>query len=271
MNNTTKNSLFSMLFLSAMACGGASTSNTELASSNPQPTEKVVNEALPDAAGIISRYIEVTGGEAAYAAIKNFKVTGTFALPAQKIEGALTIVGADGGRMVFSVDIPGIGTERSGSDGTTVWAMSAMTGSRILEGTERERMLRDADLQKELNWKTYYKSATTTKLDEVDGNAAYVVDMVDNYDVVETRYYDKESGLLVRTAGKVKSQMGEMMTDSRLTDYQQFAGVLMPKTVEVSMMGMKQVVTIKSVEMNVEFGGDEFALPDDIKALSQNK
>ncbi|MBL4635287.1 MAG: hypothetical protein JKY56_15605, partial [Kofleriaceae bacterium] len=72
-------------------------------------------------------------------------------------------------------------------------------------------------------------------------------------------------------AGKVQSQMGEMMTDSRFTDYQKFAGVLMPKTVEVSMMGMKQVVTIKSVEMNIEFGGDEFALPDDIKALSQNK
>ena len=266
-----KTTIFSMLFLSAMACGGASTSNTETAASGPQPVEKVVAEALPDAASIIARYIEVTGGETAYGAMKNYKVSGTFALPAQKIEGVLTIVGAGGGRMNFSVEIPGIGTERAGSDGTTVWAMSAMTGSRILEGTERERMLRDADLQKELNWKTYYKSATTTKLEELDGKAAFLVEMVDNYDVVENRYYEKESGLLVRTSGKVQSQMGEMMTDTRLTDYQKFAGVLMPKTVEVSMMGMKQVVTISSVEMNIEFGGDEFALPADIKALSQNK
>ena len=265
MSNTTNNILLSLLLMATAACSSGSSNKAE--SATPAVTATPAGESLPRAQEILERAIEVTGGRAAYEAVKSYKILGEFLIPAQKMEGALTIVGASGARMVFEVQIPGIGTERSGSDGTTVWSMSAMTGARVLEGPERERTLRDADLLKDLHWADHYKSATTTGIEDVNGKPAFTVEMVDNSDVAETRFYDKESGLLVRQTGIVKSQMGEMKNEMHMLDYKEFGGMLMPSRVEVHVMGMKQVMTTTSVEVNIEISDETFALPEEIKKL----
>ncbi|MCP4443978.1 MAG: hypothetical protein GY811_01350 [Myxococcales bacterium] len=269
MSNTKNNIILPLLFATAAACGGSgSTTKAESTNALAQP-EAAATEALPKAEEILERAIEESGGRAAYAAVKSFNVSGTFAIPAQKMQGALSILGASGGRLRFELEIPGMGTERSGSDGSTVWSMSAMTGSRILEGAERERMLRDADLLKELKWREYYKSANTTGVEDVEGKPAFTVEMVDNVDLSETRFYDKESGLLVRQTGIVKTQMGEMKNDMHFRDYMDFDGMLMPSVVEIEVMGMTQVMTTTSIEINVETTDESFALPEEIKKLAE--
>ena len=269
MSNAKHNTLLALLLLASAACGGGSSNKADTtAVATPTETAVPVEQELPTADTILSRAIEVTGGTAAYEAVKSYKIVGTLSIPAQKIEGAMKVVGASGNRLVLEVVIPGIGTERSGSDGTTVWSMSAMTGSRILEGSERDRTLRDADLLKDLNWKTYYKSATTTGVDDVDGKPAYTVEMVDQYDASETRYYDQESGLLVKQQGVVESQMGKMNTSTSLKNYEEFGGLRMPSVVEVEVMGMKQIMTTTSIEINPAIEEGTFALPKDIQQLA---
>ncbi len=264
----TKTTLLSFLLFSGLACGGGSATKAESTAVAAQPDVSAPAEVqLPTAEEILTRSIEVTGGQAAYEAITSFAVVGSFSIPAQKIEGGLKLSGKPGGKMVLELEIPGIGTERSGSDGTTVWSMSAMTGSRVLEGAERDTMLRDADLLKELNWRKYYKSATTTGMGEVDGKPAYIVEMVDMHDTKETRYYDKESGFLVRQSGIVKNQMGEMKSNTLLKQYETFGDFLMPRVIEVQVMGMKQIMTTKTIEFNTALADDLFALPEDIKKL----
>lgn len=263
----TKTSVFFSILLALAAACGSGSSNQVDTNSAVSNAEASTEAALPKAEEILDGSIEAAGGKAAYESVKSFKVVGDFAIPAQKIQGAMRLIGAEGGKLVLEVEIPGIGTERSGSDGTTVWSMSNMTGSRVLEGPERERMLRDADLLKELHWRDYYKSATTTGVEDVEGKAAYMVEMVDNADVKETRFYDKESGLLVRQTGIVKSQMGEIKNDMHLRDYKEFGGMLLPSVVEVEAMGMKQVMTTTAVEVNPTLDDTTFALPDEIQKL----
>ena len=41
----------------------------------------------------------------------------------------------------------------------------------------------------------------------------------------------------------------------------------MAGTIDVEVMGMKQIMTTTSVEVNVEVAADTFALPDEIKKL----
>lgn len=264
----TKTTLLSFFLLGGLACGGGSATKAESAAVAAQPDVSSPAKApLPTAQEILARSIEVTGGTAAYQGITSFAVVGSFAIPAQKIEGGLKLSGQPGGKLALELEIPGIGTERSGSDGTTVWSMSAMTGSRVLEGAERDTMLRDADLLKELNWRKYYKSATTTGMGEVDGKPVYLVEMVDMHDTKETRSYDKESGFLVSQSGIVKSQMGEMKSTTLLKQYEKFGDFLMPRVIEVDVMGMKQVMTTKTIEFNITLADDLFALPEDIKKL----
>lgn len=258
-----------LLFLIASACGSGSSNKGDTTTAKQPVTVATETPAqeLPTAEEILARSIEVSGGEDALRAITSFRMTGTMSLPAQKISGEVNVVGAAGGRLALLMKIPGIGTERSGSDGTTVWSMSDTTGSRILTGAERERMLRDSDLLKELNWKQYYKSAETIGTEDVDGKTAYTVKMVDNTDIAETRFYDKESGLLVRQTGIVKNQMGEMKTDMHMRDFKTMGGILMAGTVEVEVMGMKQLMTTTSVEVNAEVTDETFALPAEVKEL----
>ncbi len=262
----TKTTLLSFFLFSGLACGGGSTNKAESTAAQPEVSQPAEAQ-LPGAEEILARSIEVTGGTAAYKAITSFAVVGSFAIPAQKIEGGLKLSGQPGGKLILELEIPGIGTERSGSDGTTVWSMSAMTGSRVLEGAERDTVLRDADLLKELNWRKYYKSATTTGMGEVDGKPVYLVEMVDMHDTKETRSYDKESGFLVQQSGLVKSQMGEMKSSTLLKQYEKFGDFLMPRVIEVDVMGMKQVMTTKTIEFNTALAADLFALPEDIQKL----
>jgi hypothetical protein len=269
MSNKKNTFLLSLLVLAASACSSGSSNKGETTTATQTESIAAVApaEALPSAEEILKRSIEASGGEEVLRAITSFRMTGTMSIPAQKISGELDVVGATGGRLVTNVKIPGIGTERGGSDGTTVWSMSAMTGSRVLTGAERERTLRDADLLKELNWKQYYKSAETTGTEDVDGKTAFTVKMVDNTDIAEIRFYDQESGLLVRQTGIIKSQMGEMKSDMHFRDFKTMGGILMAATVEAEMMGMKQIMTTTSVEVNAEVTDETFALPEEIKQL----
>ena len=271
MTNQKNTLLLSFLVFAAAACSSGSSNKGETTTVTQVDNvgAEAPAEALPKAEEILAKSIEASGGEALLRGITSFRMKGTMSIPAQKISGEMEVVGASGNRLVVNVVIPGIGTERSGSDGTTVWSMSAMTGSRILTDEERERTLRDADLLKELNWKQYYKSATTTGAEEVDGKSAYIVTMVDNTDVAETRFYDKESGLLVRQTGVVKSQMGEMKTDMHFRNFKEIGGILMAETIEVEMMGMKQIMTTTGIEVNPEVSDETFALPAEIKALTE--
>lgn len=260
--------LLSLLVLSA--CGSSNTAAPAAAVPSTDTAENssiAPTEALPIAESILDRALEVTGGADAYAAVKTYKISGTFEIPAQKIVAQLTIVAREGHQFAMDIVIPGLGTERSGADGTTVWASSAMTGSRILAGPERERSIRDADLLRDLNWKDYYKSATTTGLEDLAGKPTFVVAMVDTSGVAETRYYDKESGFLVRQTGVLKTQMGEMKTDSHFSNYKELGGLIMPLSVRMEVMGTEQLLTISAAEVNPAVSDDAFALPAEIQSL----
>ncbi len=269
MKPTSRNLLLSLLLLGA--CGSSSKPDTASAVAPEAASAEPAAAELPSAESILDRALEASGGADSFAAVKSFKLMGNFEIPAQKIAGTLEILGAEGRRFAMGITIPGIGVERSGSDGTTVWSMSAMTGARILTGPERDRVVRDADLLRDLNWKTYYKSAKTTGTEDVDGAATYVVEMVDTLDTSEARYYSKDTGHLVRQTGTVKSQMGEMKSTSTFSNYKELGGLTMPATVQVEVMGMKQVLTLTGAEVNGEMPADAFALPADIAALSPAK
>ena len=85
----------------------------------------------------------------------------------------------------------------------------------------------------------------------------------------ETRYYDKTSGLLVRTSMIMKTEMGEIPAESSVSDYRKVDGVLMPFLVKQKVLGQEFTVTLQSVKNNVEIPKERFALPEDVKALAE--
>ncbi len=80
-------------------------------------------------------------------------------------------------------------------------------------------------------------------------------------------FFDKESGLLVRTEGVMESAMGAVPYVSSLSDYRRTGDVLLAWRIEVEIMGQQRVITTTGVEQNVEMPEGIFDIPDDIEAL----
>jgi hypothetical protein len=87
---------------------------------------------LPKGEALLDKYIEVTGGKAAYEKIHSTIATGTMEMSAAMgLKGKLTIYQAEPARMMTEITIEGIGTIQEGSDGTVAWTLSAMQGARL--------------------------------------------------------------------------------------------------------------------------------------------
>src|SRR5271154_6347012 len=108
---------------------------------------------LPAGEQILQRFVDATGGAAAYDAVKNSVATGTFSIAAAGIKGPITIYSAFPDKTYALVEIPGVGKMEEGSDGKIAWENSAMQGPRIKIGDEAAAAIRDGALDAHTNWK----------------------------------------------------------------------------------------------------------------------
>src|SRR5262245_53609171 len=88
---------------------------------------------LPDAKQIVERSIQATGGAAVIRKHNNIHMTGKFEVPASAISGTIESWNADT-RIVSVLEIPAIGSVRSGYDGQTAWQIHPMMGASLMTG-----------------------------------------------------------------------------------------------------------------------------------------
>jgi len=73
---------------------------------------------LPKAENILDKYIEVTGGKAAYQKHHSEIQKGSFELAAMGLKGSLVSYRAEPNKSLTEIDLGSIGKMRDGSDGT---------------------------------------------------------------------------------------------------------------------------------------------------------
>ncbi len=226
-------------------------------------------EPLPKAEEILDKFVEVTGGKAAYEKVHNEKSTGTFEFVGKGVKGTLTIYRAEPNKMYTRVDLENIGAIEDGTDGETAWMLNVMQGPRIKEGEERAVSLRQATLREPLLWRKLYKSAETAGVENVDGAACYKVVLTPNEGKPETQYYDKKNNLLVKMTMTVVNQMGEIPTETVVSDYKEQNGLQSPRKMHQKALGQEFEITIGQIDYNIDMPKDRFDLPDEIKALAK--
>ena len=210
-------------------------------------------------------------GTAAYEKIHSRIVTGHMEMPDMGLKGTVVITQESPNLGNVTTDLQGIGIIEQGSNGQIVWEKSAMTGPRILDGQERAVMLRSMTINSELHPETYYSKIQCVGVEGIDGKPAYKVELEGNDGAKETRYYDKESGLLVKTSQTLHLQMGDITADSTAGEYREVDGIKMPFSSTQEMMKRKVIMTIDKVEQNVDIPPEKLALPPDVKALAQKR
>jgi len=224
-------------------------------------------EKLPKAEQILDKYVEVTGGKAAYEKLNNHIIKGTFEFVGMGIKANMTIYNAKPDKVYVLLESEAIGRIEEGTNGEVVWEISAMTGPRIKEGQERIDALRDATFNSELHWRKLYKKVECVGMETVDDKPCYKVVMTPNEGKPQTSYFDKESNLLVRDDAIIDTPMGSIPIESYPSDYKKVDGILMPHKASIKVMGQERLLIIESVEHNVKMPADRFKLPDDIQTL----
>ncbi|HTS31198.1 MAG TPA: DUF620 domain-containing protein [Bryobacteraceae bacterium] len=224
-------------------------------------------DELPKAEAILDRYIEVTGGKAAYAKVHTETSTGAMELPAMGIKGKVTSYHAEPDLTLVEINIDGMGKMVDGSNGQVAWSMNAMQGPRIKEGPEKAEALLHAQFNGDLRWRDLYSRVETTGVESVDGKDCYKVVLTPKAGNPITKWYDKDSGLLLKMRIKANSPMGEIESDSMLSDYRKEGDILMAHKVVQHVATLETSMTIDSMRYNAEIPKEKFDLPDEIKAL----
>ena len=190
-------------------------------------------QALPDAATILDRYVEVTGGHAAYEMHRTEILTGVIEFPAQGLKGKLArYVAPD--QEYSSVDLEGIGSIEAGISGGVAWEKSVLLGPRIKEGEEKDQAIRDAYFDAPIYWRQIYSKASTAGIKNINGEDCYEVVLTPATGKPERQFYSQKTGLLVRTTAVAAQPDGRCRRGSGRHRLQKFRGRLDPHAVQAT-------------------------------------
>ncbi len=233
------------------------------------PTTQAAGKDLPEGRAVLDAFVEATGGKTMLTKIKSTMTKAEMEMPALGVKADLTITQIAPNRSYFIANMPGIGEVVRYTDGksATAWETHPLMGARLIEGEELTAALRDADLLAPLHPEKYYKSIECVGEVAIDGRPCYQVESTLNDGGVETTYYDKDSKLLVRVERSEKTPMGDVKTLVDMTDYRDVGGMKFPHKSTLDFMNQKQVITVKSIELDGPIDESAFAPPPEIKEL----
>ena len=226
---------------------------------------------LPTGEAIIKQYIEATGGKAARKSIHNRVTKGRFEIVGMGIEAPVTTYAAAPDKSYFLMESPSMGKYESGFDGEVAWEINTMQGARIKKGEERALAVREGTFYAELHWRELYEKAECVGVESVNDRPCYKVVMTPKEGKPETRYYDKETHLLVKLTMTAPTPMGDIPVEATPGDYKEVDGILIPHRAESMVFGQKRILVSESIEHNVEMPADRFELPEGVKVLLKKK
>lgn len=221
----------------------------------------------PTAEQILDRYVEVTGGEAAYEALTTQRMSATLEVVGTDLKGRFESLRKAPGRFLRKESMGSTGETVRATDGATAWEISPIFGARLLEGVEQAQFVREAVFNGSAKWRDLYLSVERTGEQEIDGEVCHVVVQTPEAGGPETIWYGKESGLMRQAAMTAETSIGPLEVELTLDDYKEFDGVKLPTTIRMTIMDTEIRTIVQEVEHNVEIPDATFAPPESVQAL----
>jgi hypothetical protein len=216
---------------------------------------------LPKADTVMDQFVEATGGKAAYEKLKNRVSTGTIEVSGANVKGTVKATEAAPNKVLVVMNVGPVGESKQGTDGKEAWESSTINGERELSGEEKDTFIREADFYKEIRWKDLYEKVECTGTEDVEGKPAYKVVLTPKSGKPKTQFFDKTTHLLVKQATIVNSPMGEIPSETFLSDYKEVDGVKIPFTITQKVLTQQIVMKMTEVKHNVDLPADTFKRP----------
>jgi len=241
------------LGLALSLCARAQTS----APTAPRP---LVAATTPTADQILDRYIQATGGRAAWQKVLSRVSKGTIEVPSMNLSGTIEIYEKAPDRFLSIIRVAGA-SFRHGFDGTTGWTDDPQNGAREQTGVELDETRREADFYYPLELKKLYVKLTVAGTEKIGDRTAYVLEAEVPEGDPDKLYFDAMTGLPLRTVSHRHSPDG--VTDLRedFEDFRDVDGIKMAFVIHE--VAGESVITVKLDEMhhNVSLDDEQFAKP----------
>jgi hypothetical protein len=186
---------------------------------------------------------------------------------AMGLKGKVTTYSAEPDKKYSEVVLEGMGKMQEGVSDGVAWSLSSMQGPHLKDGDEKAETLLQSKFNSDLNWRDQFKTAETVALETVEGKDCYKVVLTPKTGSPSTRWFDKDTSLLVKMTVIAKSPMGEVQSDSIVSDYRKEGDVLVPHKILSKVATMELQMTVESVQHNPEIPKETFAVPAEVQAL----
>ncbi len=225
----------------------------------------------PSAEDILDKYIQVTGGKAAYRSLHNILSRGTFYVTGTTAKGSYAAYEAEPNKTRTIYDFEGGEKDEQGTLGDLAWERSATGGWRILEGEERSITMREATFNSMLNWRSLYRKVENAGTETINDRACYKIVLTPASGKPLTQFFEIESGLLVKSFILVDSPAGEIRSENLYGDYRKDnVDVLFAHRLVRRIPTEEMVITLDSVRSNVDIAWYRFDPPQEIRALMRS-
>ena len=223
--------------------------------------------AVPTAESILERYVEVTGGQAAYEKHTTQILTGNVTVPEQGLTGHLTRYSMAPDEEYSIVEFGPIGKLESGVSHGVAWEKTPILGPRVKSGEEKEQALREARFNGPIAWRTIFSKVEYAGKEVVNGEECYKVNLTPAAGKPESQFFSIKSGLLLKTTTTAISPMGEFAAESQVSDYKKFGGVLYPTRSIEKASTQELDIAVTSIKVNETIPPPFLELPPEIKSL----
>jgi outer membrane lipoprotein-sorting protein len=232
---------------------------------------------LPNGEEVVRKYIEASGGQAAYDKIENRVTKMTVEFKNAGITLDATVFAARPNKFASTMTAAALGTISQGCNGEAAWSISDMQGPVVEQGAALENRLRDSRLDRMVYWKQAYQSVECRAIEKVRDRECYKVvftplpyqagELKDAETSLLTVYFDKESWLPLKIESNIITEAGTIDVTAFLSDYRDVDGIKIAWRTELELMGQSRVMEIESVKQNVELAADQFDPPPEIRKL----
>jgi outer membrane lipoprotein-sorting protein len=216
---------------------------------------------LPTIDQILDKYIAGAGGRAAIEKITSISGKGTIDIPDANISGTVELIQKAPDKALTIVDLPGVGQQREGYDGTVGWSDDPQNGLRQKSGVELAEAKRGATFGRELKMKQLYPTMVVKGREKVDESDAYLVEATPSEGSPVKLYFDATSGLLVRQIAQRQMPQGPLEVEVTFSDFRPVEGVKRPFTIRQATSLFTATIHLTEVKHNAPIDDAIFKAP----------
>jgi len=251
------------VFAAALAAfAGSALAQASSQSGGAAAKEPSAAVAVPSTKQILKKYLDATGGRAAWEKIDSRVSQGTVEIPAMNLTGTAEMYEKAPDLALVKIVLSD-SVFQEGFDGKVAWSSDPKNGVREQTGAQLEETRRESDFRFPADFRKLYPKVSAARAGTIGERPVYVIEATPrDGGKPDEAYFDADSGLLVRLVTQHHADDGTVEPFQQdFSDYRAVDGVKIPFVIHQSGKQVDFTIRVQKVSRNVPVDVRQFSKP----------